>query len=79
MADALHAWFSIDEALRIGSAVYQKANGSSVNVTRVSTDKDDKQRHNVDEKYLGEVVGEFVGTEDGDGMKPTHLVRSITG
>ena len=71
----VHAWFSMDTALRIGSAVYRKPGGSTVNVTRMSPEKEGKGKFNHDEKYLGEVIR----TEDGGCVLPTSRVRGITG
>ena len=71
----VHAWFSVDTALRIGSAVYRKPGGATVNVTRMSAEKDGKGKYNHDEKYLGEVIR----AEDGGCVSPTTRVRGITG
>ena len=46
----------MDTALRIGSAVYRKPGGATVNVTRMSPEKDGNGKYNHDEKYLGEVI-----------------------
>ena len=70
----VHAWFSMDTALRIGSAVYRKPGGATVNVTRMSEEKDGKGKFNHDEKYLGEVIR----AEDGGCVSPTSRVRGIT-
>jgi hypothetical protein len=71
----VHAWFSMQTALRIGSAVYRKPGGSTVNVTRMSDEKDGKVTFPHDEKYLGEVIR----TEDGGCVQRTSRVRGITG
>ena len=71
----VHAWFSIETALRIGSAVYRKLDGSTVNVTRMDAEKDGKGKHNHDEKYVGEVVR----AEEGGCVRPTNRVQGITG
>ena len=68
-----HAWFSIDVALRIGSAVYRKPQGATVNVTRMSSERDGKGRFPHDEKYVGEVIR----AEDGGCVEPTTRVRGI--
>jgi hypothetical protein len=65
----------MDEAMRIGSAVYRKPGGSTVNVTRVDAEKDGNGKHNHDEKYVGEVIR----GEEGGCVRPTSRVRSITG
>ena len=58
----IHAWFSSASALRHGSSVYRKPDGSTVNVTRMNPQRDGKQRGDRDgEMYVGEVIG----TEDG--------------
>ena len=69
-----HAWFSQAAALREGSAVYRKPDGSRVNVTRVNSES----KLNVgffrdDEKYLGEVMG----ADDGGCVVPNRRVRGI--
>jgi hypothetical protein len=71
----VHAWFSMDTAIRIGSAVYRKPGGSTVNVTRVDSEKDGTGKHKHDEKYLGEVIR----AEEGGCVRATSRVRSITG
>ena len=70
----VHAWFSIDTALRIGSSVYRKPGGSTVNVTRTDADKEAKGKHNHDERYVGQVMRE----EDGGCVTPVTRVRGIT-
>jgi hypothetical protein len=70
----VHAWFSMDTALRIGSTVYRKPSGSTVNVTRTNADKDGKGKFNHDEKYLGEVIS----AEEGGCVKPASRVHGIT-
>lgn len=71
----IHAWFSAETALRQGSSIYRKIDGSTVNVTRLNPDKDAKGHHPYDEKYLGEVVT----TEDGGCVRQTQRVKGITG
>src|SRR5438874_4830261 len=70
----VHAWFSQMAALRLGSTVYRKASGSSVNVTRTSAVKDSEGLWKLDEKYLGEVIEE----KNGDGAAPRVRVGGIT-
>ena len=48
----IHAWFSADFALRHGSSVYRKPDGSTVNVTRMSALKVGKGSYRQDEKYV---------------------------
>jgi hypothetical protein len=64
----IHAWFSIDSALRFGSAVYRKPGGSTVNVTRMSYEKEGKGHYPHDEKYVGEVIR----SEDGGCVRPSE-------
>ena len=71
---AVHAWFSIETALRHGSSVYLKPDGSTVNVTRVDADKDVKGHHPHDEKYVGQVVS----SEDGGCVRGIERVKGIT-
>jgi len=70
-----HAWFSQAAALRQGSAVYRKSDGSRVNVTRVNSESMQSvglYRH--DEKYVGDVLG----GEDGGGVSVSTRVLGIT-
>lgn len=55
----IHAWFSAESALRTGSMVYRKPDGSTVNVTRLDAQRDKKTPDS--ETYVGEVLR----TEDG--------------
>ncbi len=71
----MHAWFSAETALRRGSAVHRKPDGSTVNLTRMNLDKDAKGHHPYDEKYVGEVIGEA----DGGCVRANQRVRGITG
>ena len=57
----IHAWFSFETALRAGSSVYRKPGGATVNVTRMSAEREGKGAFPRDEKYLGEVVSEADG------------------
>jgi hypothetical protein len=71
-----HAWFSQIAALRSGSAVYRKADGSRVNVTRVNSDSmQSTGAYRDDEKYVGDVMA----GEDGGGVSPIRRVRGIVG
>ena len=70
-----HAWFSFEKALRTGSAVYRKPGGSTVNVTRMSAEKEAKGSFPLDEKYLGEVIAD----EEGGCVRGTSRVRGISG
>jgi hypothetical protein len=74
MTTSIHAWFSFETALRTGSAVYRKPGGSTVNVTRMSADKDARGGFPHDEKYLGEVVRR----EDGGCVHPNRRVPGIS-
>ncbi len=69
----VHAWFSIDTALRLGSEVFRKPDGSTVNVTRTDADKEAKGKHNHDERYLGEVIR----AEDGGCVGAMNRVDGI--
>ena len=69
-----HAWFSAGSALRHGSSVYRKPDGSTVNVTRMSALKVGKGSYRQDEKYVGEVVP----LEDGGCVRPQTVVAGIT-
>ena len=51
-----HAWFSSESALRSGSMVYRKSDGSTVNVTRTDPQKEGKRPTPDSETYVGEVV-----------------------
>jgi hypothetical protein len=72
---SVHAWFSAEQALYHGSAVYRKPSGDTVNVTRTSPDKEGKGSYRADEKYVGQVVSD----EDGGCVRATERVRGITG
>lgn len=69
----MHAWFSAAIALRNGSSVYRKPAGSTVNVTRLSVEKDEKGPHPYDERYMGEVVSE----KDGGCVQGVSRVKGI--
>ena len=71
----VHAWFSQMAALRLGSTVYRKASGSTVNVTRTSEAKEPDGLYKLDEKYLGEVIAE----KDGGAVAGRVRVGGITG
>ena len=68
----VHAWFSFESALRIGSSVYRKPSGSTVNVTRVSAQPGEAGRYRHTEKYLGQVICD----EDGGCVEPLTRVPS---
>ncbi len=69
-----HAWFSQAAALRNGSAVYRKGDGSRVNVTRVNSESTlITGPFRFDEKYVGEVLA----GDDGGGDSPNRRVRGI--
>ena len=70
----IHAWFSSDAALRSGSMVYRKPDGSTVNVTRMDSDRDGKPARRDEETYIGEVIR----TEDGGCVRATRRVRGIS-
>ena len=70
----IHAWFSPGSALRHGSSVYRKRDGSTVNVTRMSALKLGKGSYRQDERYVGEVVP----GEDGGCVSPRSVVTGIT-
>ena len=68
-----HAWFSSVSALRLGSMVYRKPDGSTVNVTRTNPQKDAKRPAGDEEQYVGEVLA----AEDGGRVQPMSRVRGI--
>jgi hypothetical protein len=68
-----HAWFSSESALRFGSMVYRKRDGSTVNVTRMNLQKDGKSPHRDSETYVGEVIR----TEDGGCVHARKRVDSM--
>lgn len=70
----IHAWFSAGSALRHGSSVHRKPDGSTVNVTRMSALKVGKGSYRQDERYVGEVIG----VEDGGCVRPRSVVAGIT-
>jgi hypothetical protein len=69
----IHAWFSSEAALRFGSMVYRKVDGSTVNVTRMSLEKEGKRSNRDGENYVGEVVR----TEDGGCVRAQKRVRGL--
>ena len=69
----IHAWFSAETALRNGSSTYRKLDGSTVNVTRMSMDRDGRGFPQ-DEKYLGEVIC----VEDGGCVRANWRVPGIS-
>jgi hypothetical protein len=70
----IHAFFSADTALVLGSSVFRKPDGSTVNVTRVSPERRDPGSYHQDENYLGEVVR----AEDGGRVGANLRVDGIT-
>jgi hypothetical protein len=69
----IHAWFSSESALRFGSMIYRKPDGSTVNVTRMNLQKDGKRSHRDSEMYVGEVIR----TEDGGCVRAKKRVDSM--
>ena len=69
-----HAWFSSATALRHGSTVHRKPDGSTVNVTRVNPQKDAKRPDRDGEAYVGEVIR----AEDGGVVRSKRRVDGIT-
>jgi hypothetical protein len=69
----VHAWFSAETALRGGSCVYRKTDGSTVNVTRTDPVKESKGSFWRDEKYLGAVLA----LEHGGCVTASRRVPSI--
>jgi len=70
----IHAWFSAQTALRDGSAIYRKPGGSTVNVTRMNTERESKGSFYHDDVYVGEVIRQ----EDGGCVREVWRVRGIT-
>jgi hypothetical protein len=68
----IHAWFSSESALRFGSMIYRKPDGSTVNVTRMNLQKDGKRSRD-SEMYVGEVIR----TEDGGCVRAKTRVDSM--
>lgn len=68
-----HAWFSSESALRFGSSVYRKPDGSTVNVTRTDLEKQGKRPGGDGEAYVGEVIR----AEDGGCVHARERVRGI--
>ena len=68
----IHEWFSSEVALRFGSMVYRKPDGSTVNVTRMNLQKDVKRALD-SETYVGEVIR----TEDGGCVLAKQRVDGI--
>ena len=69
----VHAWFSSEQALRSGSAVFRKPDGSTVNVTRTHLQRDWKPPSGGEEQYGGEVIR----VEDGGCVTAGRRVRGI--
>jgi hypothetical protein len=77
----MHAFFSHAAALINGSSVFRKESGATVNVTRVSSDKEVDGAFRYTEKYLGRVVGEADGgcvraVEKADGITTSIMGAS---
>jgi hypothetical protein len=68
----IHAWFSSESALRFGSMIYRKPDGSTVNVTRMNLQKEGKRSRD-SETYVGEVIR----TENGGCVCAKKRVDSI--
>jgi hypothetical protein len=68
----IHAWFSSESAVRFGSMIYRKPDGSTVNVTRMNLQKD-RKRSRDSEMYVGEVIR----TEDGGCVRAKKRVDSM--
>jgi hypothetical protein len=62
----IHAWFSSESALRHGSMVYRKLDGSTVTITRMNLRTDGKRPGRPGETYVGEVIR----PEDGGCVQP---------
>jgi len=71
--ETIHAWFSSESALRFGSMVYRKPDGSTVNVTRMNPQKDAERLSRAGEAYVGEVIR----SEDGGCVQPKRRVDGI--
>jgi hypothetical protein len=69
----IHAWFSSEAALRFGSMLYRKVDGSKVNVTRMSLEKEGKRSNRDSETYVGEVIR----LEDGGCVRAQKRVRGL--
>ena len=69
----IHAWFSSESALRFGSMIYRKSDGSTVNVTRMNLQKEGKRPAPDSETYVGEVVR----TEDGGCVRARKRVDGM--
>ena len=70
-----HAWFSSVSALRLGSMVFRKPDGSTVNVTRTNLQKDAKRPAGDEEQYVGQVIT----AQDGGCVRRMSRVRGING
>ena len=68
-----HAWFSSESALRLGSMVFRKPDGSTVNVTRTDPQREGQRPARDSEAYVGEVVW----AEDGGCVQTLRRVRGI--
>jgi hypothetical protein len=70
----VYAWFSAETALRRGSTLFRKEDGSTVNVTRLNAEREAKGSYNQDERYVGEVVC----AADGGCVRANRRVGGIT-
>jgi hypothetical protein len=68
-----HAWFSSEVALRFGSMVFRKPDGSTVNVTRTNIQKLGRRLPPDSETYVGEVIR----VEDGGCVQTKRRVPGI--
>ena len=68
-----HAWFSSESALRLGSMVFRKPDGSTVNVTRTDPQREGQRQPRDSEAYVGEVVR----AEDGGCVRALQHVPGI--
>ena len=69
----IHAWFSSEAATRFGSMIYRKLDGSTVNVTRMSLQREGSRANRDGETYVGEVVR----TENGGCVRAKERVKGI--
>jgi hypothetical protein len=69
----IHAWFSAEYALVVGSSVYRKTSGATVNVTRMNDERTSRGSRRYEETYVGEVVR----AEDGGCVRPMSRVPGI--
>jgi len=70
----IHAFFSAESALRSGSMIYRKIDGSTVNVTRMNNEPGFLRGNQDGEVYVGEVIR----MEDGGCLQARQRVAGIT-